>query len=94
MTTQTYTLFMLLKTTRRWLDLEPKVRFAFIKENVKPIRPSACVFSTRNPTPLKENLIVTRDDKGQLEFAFVDRRQTKVYEYAVLVTDISEGTPQ
>ncbi|MBU2807622.1 darcynin, partial [Acidithiobacillus ferrooxidans F221] len=37
MTTQTYTLFMLLKTTRRWLDLEPKVRFAFIKENVNPI---------------------------------------------------------
>ena len=37
MTTQTYTLFMLLKTTRRWLDLEPKVRFAYIKENVNPI---------------------------------------------------------
>ena len=37
MTTQTYTLFMLLKTTREWLDLEPKVRFAFIKENVNPI---------------------------------------------------------
>jgi len=40
---------------------------------------------------LKENLIATREEKGQLEFAFVDRRQTKVYEYAVLVTDISEG---
>ena len=37
MTTQTYTLFMLLKTTRQWLDLEPEVRFAFIKENVNPI---------------------------------------------------------
>ncbi|MFA6183251.1 hypothetical protein [Acidithiobacillus sp.] len=40
---------------------------------------------------LKENLIAIREEKGQLEFAFVDRRQTKVYEYAVLVTDISEG---
>jgi hypothetical protein len=26
----------------------------------------------------KENLIATRKEKGQLEFAFVDRRQTKV----------------
>ncbi|WP_368356714.1 hypothetical protein [Acidithiobacillus thiooxidans] len=40
---------------------------------------------------LKENLIATQEQRGQLAFAFVDRRQTKVYEYAVLVTDLSEG---
>lgn len=41
---------------------------------------------------LKENLIATRKrPQGQMEFAFVDRRQTKVYEYAVLVTDLAEG---
>ncbi|WP_226860558.1 hypothetical protein [Acidithiobacillus thiooxidans] len=40
---------------------------------------------------LKENLIATREQRSQLAFAFVDQRQTKVYEYAVLVTDLSEG---
>ena len=40
---------------------------------------------------LNENLIATQEQRGQLAFAFVDRRQTKVYEYAVLVTDTSEG---
>ena len=40
---------------------------------------------------LKQNLIATQEQQGQLEFAFVDRRQTKVYEYAVLVTDLKES---
>lgn len=40
---------------------------------------------------LKENLIATQEQQGQLEFAFVDRRQTKVYEYAVLVTVLKES---
>ena len=40
---------------------------------------------------LKQNLIATQEQQGQLEFAFVDRRQTKVYEYAVLVTDLTES---
>ncbi|WP_414039217.1 transposase [Acidithiobacillus sp. M4-SHS-6] len=40
---------------------------------------------------LKENLIATREVKGQMAFAFLDRRQTKVYEYAVLVTDLAES---
>ncbi|MFA6183339.1 hypothetical protein [Acidithiobacillus sp.] len=38
---------------------------------------------------LKQNLIATQEQQGQLEFAFVDQRQTKVYEYAVLVTDLT-----
>lgn len=40
---------------------------------------------------LKEDLITTREQQGQLAFAFVDRRRTKVYEYVVLVTDLQEG---
>ncbi|WP_291524975.1 hypothetical protein [Acidithiobacillus sp.] len=41
--------------------------------------------------PLKENLIAIQEQQGQLEFAFVNRRQTKVYEYAVLVTVLKES---
>jgi hypothetical protein len=40
---------------------------------------------------LKENLVATREQAGQLAFAFVDRRQTQVYEYAVLVTGLQES---
>lgn len=36
-TSQTWTIFTLLKTTRHWLNLAPEARFAFIKEKVKPI---------------------------------------------------------
>ena len=35
--------------------------------------------------------LATQEQRGRLAFAFVDRRQTKVYEYAVLVTDLFEG---
>jgi hypothetical protein len=33
----THTIFVLLKTARPWLDMEPAARFAFIKEKVMPV---------------------------------------------------------
>ena len=33
----TFTMFMLVKTTITWLKLEPKERFAFLDETIKPI---------------------------------------------------------